>query len=279
VTGAASKRPGAWRLDRVALNVADLDSSVCFYCQALHFVMAELLGVRAVQTVRLLRGKQILELSMCDPPGAPMPADSQSNDAWFQHCALVTGDIAGDHQLLQRFNFKPISRAGPQKLPGGITAFKFRDPDGHPLELISFPTPDPETVGGIDHSAICVADPARSIAFYGERLGLAVKARQVNRGPAQDALDDLDEAVVDVVALAPAIAAPHVELLSYRQPAGRRSAPAHPSDIASGRLVFASIGATNEARAAPEYTGKDLELLNDPDSHAILLSAKEAVLF
>ena len=36
----------------------------------------------------------------------------------------------------------PISTSGPQLLPaasGGVSAFKFRDPEGHPLELIAFP--------------------------------------------------------------------------------------------------------------------------------------------
>ncbi len=35
-----------------------------------------------------------------------------------------------------------ISTDGPQRLPpssGGVAAFKFRDPDGHPLELLAFP--------------------------------------------------------------------------------------------------------------------------------------------
>jgi catechol 2,3-dioxygenase-like lactoylglutathione lyase family enzyme len=280
MTDAPSPQPGAWRLDRTALNVSDLDRSVRFYCEALRFVMAQqqaadpalaaLLGVPAVRTARLRRGRQAIELSQCFPPGAPMPGDSHSNDEWFQHCALVTDDIARDYQILQRCAFKPISRAGPQRLPGGITAFKFRDPDGHPLELIAFPAPDPATAGGIDHAAICVADPARSIAFYAARLGLVVSARQVNRGPAQDALDDLDDAIVDVVALAPAIAAPHVELLGYRQPRGNRSVSVSPSDIVSSRLVFASAGTTEVAPAAHRPTGGDLALLRDPDGHAVL---------
>jgi Glyoxalase/Bleomycin resistance protein/Dioxygenase superfamily len=76
----------------------------------------------------------------------------------------------------------PISRYGPQRLLSGIVAFKFRDPDL--LELIQFPRPDLRTEGGIDHSAISVADAERSIAFYAERLGLSLQSRQVNRGPA-----------------------------------------------------------------------------------------------
>jgi catechol 2,3-dioxygenase-like lactoylglutathione lyase family enzyme len=258
----------AWQLQRIALNVADLAAATRFYVEALGFALdvaetadpalARLLGVRALRWVRLRRGAQILELSACDPPGAPMPPDGRSNDAWFQHCALVTSDMASDYQLLLRFRFTPISRGGPQTLPGGIVAFKFRDPDGHPLELITFPRPDPATLGGIDHSAICVADATRSIDFYADRLGLRVAARQVNTGQAQDALDDLEDALVDVVALECPRPGPHLELLGYRHPIGR-AGRLHPGDIGASRLVFCS-GADGDAA-----------LLHDPDGHAVLL--------
>ncbi len=265
----------AWRLDRIALNVGDLDAAARFYCAALGFAVARpaaedgtlagVLGAVSVRSVRLRRGGQTLELCACDPGGAAMPGGSRSNDAWFQHCALVSADMAADYARLRRFAFTPISRNGPEILPGGITAFKFRDPDGHPLELIAFPNPDPATSGGIDHSAISVADPERSIAFYATQLGLSVQARQVNRGPTQDALDGLDDAVVDVVALAPAIPSPHVELLGYRQPRGRTGA-VQPRDVAASRLVFAP--------AAPRAAEGGLCLLHDPDGHAVLLDRR-----
>ena len=154
--------------------------------------------------------------------------------------------MAAAYRRLQTHNVTPISRHGPQTLPGGVIAFKFRDPDHHPLELIQFPTADPVTAHGIDHSAISVADADRSIAFYAAALGLAVTARQVNTGPAQDALDNLDAVTVDVVALSPAIRSPHLELLAYRAPCGparhagasvrhRRHAPGVHGQPAAGR--------------------------------------------
>ena len=138
-----------------------------------------------------------MELSACDPPGTSYPANRHSNDIWFQHCALATNDIAAAYEQLQQVCFTPISRNGRELLPGGIVAFKFRDPDGHPLELIQFPKPDHRNWGGIDHSAISIADPVRSVAFCTSRLGLAVQARQVNTGPSQDALDDLNRVTVE----------------------------------------------------------------------------------
>jgi catechol 2,3-dioxygenase-like lactoylglutathione lyase family enzyme len=271
----------ALRLDRIAVNVSDLDAAIAFHVEALGFAMepavgadpalAALLGARAVRAARLRRGRQTLELTQCDPPGAPYPDARRGNDALFQHCALVTDDIGAAHGRLTGHRVSPISRNGPQALPGGIVAFKFRDPDGHPLELIQFPAPDPATQGGIDHSAIVVASAGRSIAFYATRLGLRVTARQVNSGPAQDALDDLRGVTVDVVALAPPRAAPHVELLGYQSPLRRVSAPARPADIAATRLVLTVTALPGETPPVTLANGRRAELLSDPDGHLILL--------
>ncbi len=251
------------RLDRIALNVRDLAAAISFYETAFGFSAspiepadATLLGVQSVRRALLRRGRQHLELTQCDPPGAAYPEHRASNDLWFQHCALATTDIAAAYAQLRTAPFTPISTHGPQALPGGIVAFKFRDPDGHPLELIQFPAPDPATAGGIDHSAISVSDVSRSIAFYTAELGLTEQARQVNTGPAQDALDGLPGVTVDVVALAPAQPAPHVELLGYRAPLGCAAPGGHLSDIAASRLVFAAEGPARVVR--------------DPDGHVCL---------
>jgi catechol 2,3-dioxygenase-like lactoylglutathione lyase family enzyme len=271
----------ALRLDRVSLNVADLAAARTFYADALGFEatpavdadprLADLLGARKLSMTLMRRGRQQLELAMFDPPGASYPADSRSNDLWFQHCALVTDDIEAAYGRLCRFPFTPISREGPQALLGGIIAFKFRDPDGHPLELIEFPRADPRTEAGIDHSAISVADPDRSIAFYSARLGLSVQSRQVNGGPSQDALDDLDDVAVDVVSLAAKSPAPHVELLGYRTPRGRASPIAYPSAISASRLVFATDALDSCDSAIILADGARVSLIQDPDGHALLL--------
>jgi catechol 2,3-dioxygenase-like lactoylglutathione lyase family enzyme len=255
---------------RVSLTVADLTAAEAFYTEALGFVRASvvshadtalaiLLGARRIRILWLRRGNQILELAEFDPPGAPYKRDSCSNDLWFQHIALVTDSMSIAYARLCQHHFTPISRHGPETLPGGIVAFKFRDAEAHPLELIAFPRPDPHTQGGIDHSAISVADADRSIAFYTETVGLSLQSRQVNTGAAQDRLDNLDNVTVDVCALAPASVAPHLELLAYRAPRGRVATPIHQADIAATRLVFS---------AAP---GTPPTLFHDPDAHAILL--------
>ena len=47
---------------------------------------------------------------------------------------------------------------------------------------------------GIDHSAISIADTKRSVMFY-ERLGLSCIGSSLNRGPEQDKLDGIAEAL------------------------------------------------------------------------------------
>jgi len=265
---------------RVSLTVRDLAAMQNFYCAALGFtpagsvrmadpVLAHVLGAARIWLVALRRGRQVLELAAFDPPGDDYPQERRSNDLLFQHVALVCDDIAAAYERLGRFAHTPISRHGPQGLPGGIVAYKFRDPEGHPLELIQFRKPNPDSAGGIDHSAISVADTEKSIAFYTRMLGFSVGSRQVNSGPGQDAMDDLDSVCADVVGLSPLEATPHVELLGYRAPKGRAGAARRPADVAATRLVLRVDTLADSAGAA---------LIHDPDGHALLL-CQEGVLF
>jgi catechol 2,3-dioxygenase-like lactoylglutathione lyase family enzyme len=268
----------------ISISVRDLAAMEQFYTEALGFMrlaapaaadpaLAALLGTTSLHILPMQRGRQVLELWQFDPPGAGYPAGSRANDLRFQHCALVTDDIEAAYASLRQHHFTPISRNGPQPLPGGIVAFKFRDPESHPLELIQFPQANPATAHGIDHSAIVVADAARSIAFYADTLGLAVTARQRNQGEAQDALDDLDGAIADVIALAPACPSPHVELLAYRAPLGRSAPPMRP---APSRLIFTADALPGHLPCIALRHGRTAAATHDPDGHAVLIFAKGA---
>ena len=270
----------AVRLLHVGLTVAALGPAAAFYV-ALGFTadaatqadpaLARLLGAERIAVQRLRRGGQALELAAFDPPGAAYPPGSRSDDLWFQHCALPVADMEAAVARLP--GHVAISRGGPQRLPeraGGVAAYKFRDPDGHPLELIQFP--QPRGAGdGIDHSAIGVADAGRSIAFYRGTLGMKLGSRAVNAGPEQDALDGLDGVAVDVVALLPEHPAPHVELLGYRTPRGRAALALRPADIAATRLALQVRGLAAHPGAALLANGARAALLHDPDGHALLL--------
>ncbi len=261
----------ATKLLRVARNVAALAPAQAFYESALGFEtvapaaddaqLAALLEVRRVRVLRMRLGAQEIELSECFPAGAPYPAGG-ANALWFQHIAIMAPDIAAAYARVQPAQSAAISRDGPVRLPvssGGVTAYKFRDLDGHPLEFLQFPAGAGKPAAGYDHSAISVADWPASQAFYAG-IGLVLDTRQLNQGLEQDALDGLDDVAVDVVALNPPQRTPHVELLCYRTPPAH-ALPYAPADICADRLVFAAGDG-------------GLQLLRDPDGHVVVLDGR-----
>lgn len=209
-------------------------------------------------------GESRLDLDCFDRGGRPYPADADAADLIFQHLALVTSDVRSAWASAMAAGASAISRRGPVTLPpsaGGVTAVKFRDPDGHPLELLEFPAgANPawsgEGIMGIDHSAVSIASVEDSIRFY-TLHGLRVGNRTLNHGPTQVALDGLEDVVVDVVPMQPPDDTPHVELLRYRTPTGRSYPMAATNDIAATRIV---------------WEANQHALLRDPDGHLHQLS-------
>ncbi|MBV8612231.1 MAG: VOC family protein [Acetobacteraceae bacterium] len=256
----------------MSLVTADPAGSEAFYRDALGFErtgVEERAGGTRVTTLRL--GRETVELVAFAEPSRPYPPDSASYDLWFQHFAIVVASMREAYARLRATGgWTAISIDGPQRLPessGGVTAFKFRDPEGHPLELLEFPpdkAPDAwrerHAEGpclGIDHSAIAVADTAASVRFY-EGLGFAVSGRSLNQGAEQERLDNAPGAVVEVTALSiPGAPGPHLELLRYRHPVGRPAPPSRESDVACTRLVLESEGMPLSLR--------------DPDAHEVVL--------
>ncbi|MCB1499793.1 MAG: VOC family protein [Bauldia sp.] len=304
------------RLIRVSITVADLDRAIAFFRDGLGLragaettsddpATFSLLGLDTAMRARsvdVAAGEQAIELVAFDPPGAPYPTPRASNDQWFEHIALVAGDIAAVWQTLERQSPEPITAGTPDRLPpntGSVTAFKFRDHEGHPLELIAFPAGvgDPRWqdggpgVRGYDHTAIAVTDVERSLAFYQGLLGFRSAGRSLNQGPEQERLDGLEGCVVDVVALAPTVApTPHVELLHYRSPAGRViSTPTAASDVAATRQVHAvedldgmilRLQAAKARFLSPGpialRDGSRAVSVRDPDGHMIVLMETSA---
>jgi catechol 2,3-dioxygenase-like lactoylglutathione lyase family enzyme len=118
---------------------------------------------------------------------------------------------------------------------------------------------------GIDHSAICVRDSGRSIAFYAG-LGLNEAARSLNSGPEQERLDGIPQARVAVTALAPRQGTPHVELLCYQSAAHAAALTLRNNDVATTRLVLEMSNeppTTTANRAARQVL--------DPDGHHLLI--------
>jgi catechol 2,3-dioxygenase-like lactoylglutathione lyase family enzyme len=244
----------ARRITGIDLIVADRTRAAAFY-GALGFV---------ADGGSLRFGGFRLGLIEAVPGAPPYPQPAAANDPWLQHFAIAVNDMAAAYAMLIALGHTPISRGGPQLLPpstGAVTAYKFRDPDGHPLELSYIPGSDwladaaPAVFLGVDHTALAVADLVASIAFY-NGLGFTETGRSRNTGPEQDHLDGLDGVAVEIVALAPPGAGPHLELLHYRSPPA-----AAPRDIAPD-----SIAATCTRLAS----GGPVRTVRDPDGHLIV---------
>ena len=304
----------ARRLLHISLTTRDLNRSVLFYTRALGFTaehertlegegFSRIVGLRDAEgrAITLRLGGECIELVEFARRGRAYPIGSTSPDLWFQHFAIIVSDMDAAHaRLAGEQGWTAISDDGPQRLPassGGATAFKFRDPDGHPLELLAFP-PDaaparwrgaaPRNVClGIDHSAIAVADTACAEAFYVGMLGLSVGGRSVNRGLEQEHLDGTFNALVEVTGLlTPDEASPHVELLCNRVPATGRPIPVdtRPNDVAATRLVIetgdlaAFVDEAIEKRLrfvspgiVTDADGRGSAMLHDVDGHLLLL--------
>jgi catechol 2,3-dioxygenase-like lactoylglutathione lyase family enzyme len=258
-------------VDHIMIPVSRLDRAVAFYTGALSFVAGK---PEASSGLVLHLGKEKIELMQ--RAGRPIPADSRSNDLWFQHLAIVVSDIDKAYAAVLRAGAMPISK-GPQLLPasnpnaGGIRAVYFRDPDGHPLELIQFPPDKGEPRWqekdrlflGIDHSAIAASDTDQSVAFYRDRLGLRIAGTSDNWGVEQERLSAVPGAHVRITTLR-AGSGPGVELLHYLMPTDGRPMPVDTTadDLWAEEIVLRA--------ALAAHSG---EWLRDPDGHTVGLVA------
>lgn len=302
------------RIARVSLTSADPIGTEEFYVGVLGFrriavetrsgpAFARLMGLEnaRARVAVLGLGEQTVEIVAFERPGLPYPAGGAGNDPWFQHMAIVVPDMrAACARLAASAGWTPISAAGPERLParsGGVTVFKFRDPEGHPLEFLEFPPDRAPLVWqraqrsdlclGVDHSAIVVADTVSSIDFYERLLGFSVSSKSLNQGGEQARLDGVPDAVVEVTGLEPGtVGPPHLELLGYQGRAASRRARAslRSNDVAATRLVLdvsdvpEAVKTLASAKAeviACEATalddGRAAALVRDPDGHHLLL--------
>ena len=302
----------------VGFTVSDMDRSVEFYTRVLEFEKVsddELLGPAyerlsgvfgaRLRVVRLRLGDEHLQLTeYLTPKGRPIPVDSRSNDRWFQHVALIVSDMDRAYARLRRFKVQHASTA-PQLLPAtipqaaGIRAFYFKDPDGHPLEVLQFP-PDKGDAKwrrsgsrlflGIDHTAIVVRSTRASLAFYRDVLGFRVAGESTNFGTEQEHLNNVPGARLHITALR-ADRGPGIEFLEYLAPTDGRAYPpdARPNDVVHWQTTVLVPDA--EAAAAVVRRGRfrllsrapvelpetalgfsEGMLVRDPDGHVVQLA-------
>jgi len=236
-----AERPLVSEVEAVRMTVADITRSSDFYLHVLSFkkLSEENVPGAEARSVRLKLGNGVVELKQYSAGnGRPVPADSKSNDLWFQHLAIVVSDMPKAYERLQRNGVHAIS-AGPQRLPrwnqqaADIEAFYFMDPDAHPLELIRFPEGkgDPQwhrktsqLFLGIDHTAIAASSTAASLAFY-RSVGFEERGHSLNYGVEQERLSGVTGARVRITGLR-VRSGPGIEILEYENPRTGRAMPA-----------------------------------------------------
>jgi len=249
-------------VESIGMTVSDMDRSVAFYSDVLEFrpisdvevdgpeydQLWGIFGVRA-RVVRMQLGEQQLELIefLAPPDVRPIPVPSYSHDLWFQHFAIVVRDMEEAWVQLRKHHVRQISPR-PQTIPvsniaaAGIKAIKFRDPDGHNLELLWFPEgkgnpiwkqPGSNLFLGIDHTGMTVRSTENSTKFYRDLLGMTVAGGTLNMGTTQQYLDSLPGARTRVTGLAPKVGPPGLEFLEYELPTAGRPFPtdSHPTDL------------------------------------------------
>ena len=305
----------AQSVDAIGITVSDMDKAVEFYSKVLTFektcdieVAGEdfehlqgIFGVR-MRVVRMKLGDEFIKLTeYLAPQGRPIPVDSRSNDRWFQHIAIIVSDMQRAYANLRQ-NRVTHASSGPQRLPdwnknaGGIEAFYFKDPDGHPLEILHFPAgkgaekwhqPGGKLFLGIDHTAIVVADTDTSLKFYRDLLGMHVAGESENYGTEQEHLNNVFGARLRITALR-ATNGPGIELLEYLAPRDGRPYPAdeRANDLVHWqtmivtrdaatvvqRLREAKTNFVSSGLAANQIEQLGLRtavLVRDPDGHAV----------
>ena len=312
LTSAPATRPLIEGVERVGMTVSDMDRSMAFFSDVLSFETTSdeevtgsdferlqgVFGARA-RIVRMQLGAEEIELTeYLTPRGRPIPVDSRSNDGWFQHVAIIVSDMDQAYARLRQHKVEHSSPE-PQRLPdwnqaaGGIKAFYFKDPDGHPLEVLQFPAgkgaPKWHTASGrlflgIDHTAIAVNDTGISLSFYRDRLGLRVVGESVNYGPEQERLNNVFGARLHITSLR-AAAGPGIEFLEYLTPRnGRPATGIQANDLAHWETTLVTTDTTRAfeqllngraflvspavASSQMPQLGKGL-LAQDPDGHPL----------
>lgn len=310
----AETKPLVTEVATVGMTVSNMEEAISFYTQVLPFEVIDdvhvsgreyellqgIFGARS-RIVDLQLGDETIELTeYLTPKGDPIPIDSQSNDLWFQHIAIVVRDMPEAYRQLGDNNVQHVSTY-PQELPeyieaaAGIEAFYFRDPDGHNLELIAYPPDkgDPrwqkdtdDLFLGIDHTAIAVSDTETSMNFYRDLLGLKLAGESENYGTEQEHLNNVFGARLQISGLK-AEKGMAVEFLEYIAPPGGRPFPddSQANDLWHWETTFIVDDIEKTAKNLRDKniefissgvikTNSDLDfsqglLIRDPDGHGI----------
>jgi len=316
-TGGGALRVTA--VDSIGMTVEHMDRAVDFYTRVFGFepvsdveisgreveLLQGIFGAR-LRIVRLRLGDEALELTeYLAPKGRLVPTDMRPNDRAFQHAAIIVSDMEAAYRRLRQYHVEHAS-AGPQRLPdwnpnaGGISAFYFRDPDRHFLEILRFPPGKglakwqraDRLFLGIDHTAIVVGDTDQSLRLYRDGFHMTIAGESENYDTEQEHLNGVFGARLRITALR-ADEGPGIELLEYLAPRDGSptptdlrandvahwqttllaNAPARINDLLHQR-IFALVSPNVVALPKASLAIREGIVVRDPDGHGIRLAAR-----
>lgn len=304
------------KIEAVGITVKEMDRSLKFYTEVLGFKkisdteykgesLEKLKGLFGLNTrvARLQLGDEYIELTdHLTAGGRSIPEDAKSNDLFFQHIAIVVGDMDKAYQQVKKHKVEFVSTAPqtlPKSIPGaeGIKAFYFHDPDDHNLELIYFPKGkglekwqrgNGKLFLGIDHTAIGVSNTDNSHEFYSGILGIERKGDSWNKGIEQEHLNNVEGASLHITGYR-AAQGPGLEFLQYITPGPGRPYPtdSRTDDIWHWQTtlivnnvedLYQKFKVSNSTFISKSLVQQDTNgrhtksfLIRDPDGHAMLI--------
>jgi len=146
-------------LSHTGVVVKNMENMIAFYRDTFGFQIALDTQVSGKETDEIVNfpvererivlmslGTMQIELLEYRPSGRGYPGDYKSNDLFGVHLAFQTDDMERDSAMLKTKGVEIISKGGFQTIPqdhpvfAGTKVLYFRDPEGHPLELIQMPS-------------------------------------------------------------------------------------------------------------------------------------------
>ena len=146
-------------LSHTGIVVRNMEKMIAFYRDTFGFQIALDTQVSGKETDNIVNfalererivlmnlGEMQIELLEYRPAGRGYPVDYKSNDLFGVHLAFKTDDMERDYAMLKANGMEIISKGGFQTIPpehpifAGTKVLYFRDPEGHPLELIQMPS-------------------------------------------------------------------------------------------------------------------------------------------
>ena len=298
-------------------TVDNMESSLAFYTKLLDFEkvadftlsgkdlnrLFNLSDVK-VRVVKLRLGQESLELlEFIRPKGRKNDVSGSKNGVAFQNIAIVVSDMNAAYLSLLKKGVTPTSLS-PSRLPStgsetmGTEVLYLKDPDGHPIQLISFPPGQGEAKWqadfgqlflGIDHSAITVKSTQKSLQFYHFLLGLNILETYFYQGLQEERLSQIKNPKVQGTQLKSSYG-PKLELLQYIEPVLEKKIPPNtkPNDAWSTFTQLSTVNIENthlkmiQAKAfllssvplsIPNAWYKKAFLCKDPDGHFVLISS------